>query len=67
MSATPAIEIIPHRIDDFVIHQRKPDGYFNATAMCQAVGKQFHDYQRTEPTQEFLKELSLETGLSVSK
>jgi hypothetical protein len=61
-----AIETIPHRIDDFVIHQRKPDGYFNATAMCQAVGKLFADYRRTEPTQEFLRELSSVMGLPIT-
>lgn len=59
-----AIEFIPHRIDDFIIHQRKPDGYFNATAMCRAVGKLFAEYRRAKPTQEFLRELSSVTGLS---
>jgi hypothetical protein len=66
MSATIQL-LIDHRLDDFVIHQRKPDGYFDATAMCRAVGKQFHDYRRLETSQEFLKELSLETGIPISK
>jgi KilA-N domain/P63C domain len=62
-----ALELIDRRVDDFLIHQRKRDGYFDATAMCQAVGKQFHDYRRLETTAEFLKELSSETGYPVSK
>jgi KilA-N domain/P63C domain len=59
-----ASELISHRVDDFVVHQRKPDGYFNATAMCQAVSKLFAEYRRSPSTQEFLNELPSVTGLT---
>jgi hypothetical protein len=61
-----AIELISHRVENFVIHQRKPDGYFDAAAMCRAVGRQFHDYRRLDATQEFLKELSSVTGIPLT-
>jgi hypothetical protein len=61
-----ALALISHEIEDSVIPQRATDGYINATAMCKAVGKQFHDYTRIGPTQDFLRELSTETGLPVS-
>jgi hypothetical protein len=61
------IELISHRVEDFVIPQRKPDGYFDATAMCKAVGKLFADYRRLETTAEFLQELSGDMGIPISK
>jgi KilA-N domain len=61
-----ALSLINRQIENSVIPQRAADGYINATAMCKAVGKQFNDYWRIGPTQEFLKELSAETGLPVS-
>jgi KilA domain-containing protein len=61
-----ALSLITHKIENVVVPQRANDGYINATAMCKAVGKQFYDYFRIGPTQEFLKELSAETGLPVS-
>lgn len=57
-----AVELIPHQLDDFIIQQRKPDGYFDATAMCRAVGKLFAEYRRSPSTQEFLDELSSVVG-----
>jgi hypothetical protein len=62
-----AIGLIDHRVDDFIIHQRKPDGYFDATAMCRAVGRLFADYRRLDTTQEFLNELSSDMGIPISK
>jgi KilA-N domain/P63C domain len=61
------IDLIDHHLDDFVIHQRKPDGYFDATAMCAAVDKRFACYRRLETTQEFLKELSTVVQIPTSK
>lgn len=55
------------------ILQRKADGYFGATALCKAgtaeTGKRkdFHNYKVATPTQEFLKELSSTTGLTVDQ
>jgi hypothetical protein len=61
------LSLIPHDYDGTLIHQRAIDGYVNATAMCKAVGKKFGDYTRTGTTQEFLKELSLVTGIPVTQ
>ena len=59
--------LISHEVENSVIFQRASDGYVNATAMCKATDKQFHDYSRIGPTQEFLSELSSETGIPVSE
>ena len=52
--------------DNEVVTQRVTDGYFNATAMCRAVGKKINDYIRLSTTSAFLSELSSETGIPVS-
>lgn len=62
-----SLSLIPHKVENSLIHQRAVDGYVNATAMCKAVGKQFNDYTRIGPTKEFLAELSSETGIPVSE
>jgi KilA domain-containing protein/P63C domain-containing protein len=59
--------LIDHHLDEFVIHQCKPDGYFDATVMCRAVGKLFADYRRLDTTQEFLKVLSSDMGIPISQ
>lgn len=60
-------ELIPHVVEREIVQQRVKDGYINATAMCQATGKRFHDYVRIGPTQAFLTALSTETGIPVPK
>ena len=60
------LTLISRQIDNNPIPQRASDGYLNATAMCKAAGKQFNDYSRLASSQEFLKELSTETGIPVS-
>lgn len=59
--------LIPHKVEKFTIMQRAVDGYINATAICQAVGKQFNDYSRLKNTREFIKELSTATGIPVAQ
>lgn len=61
------LSIISHEVDGLDIPQRVTDGYINATALCQASGKQFNDYYRLKNTQAFLEELSSETGIPVSE
>ena len=39
------------------ITRRHADGYVNATAMCQANGKRWFDYERIERTQEYIEAL----------
>lgn len=47
------------------IRQTSKQGYFDATAMCQAWGKSFADYARLQTTKEFLEELSLKMGIPI--
>lgn len=49
------------------IRQRTSDNYLDATAMCQANGKLFADYQRLKTTQEFLGELSSVMGIPITE
>ncbi|MET4727387.1 hypothetical protein ABIE09_001181 [Lysobacter enzymogenes] len=62
-----SLALIPHRVDDTLVEQRTVDGYINATAMCQAVGKLFADYQRLATTQAYLGELSTDMGIPISQ
>jgi len=53
--------IIPLSIQEIQItFQRQEDGYINATALCNNAGREFHTWNRSKATQEFLKELSAE-------
>lgn len=61
------LALIPHKVQDNLIHQRAIDGYVNATSMCKSVDKQVGDYTRLNTTKEFLKELAIETGIPVSE
>lgn len=60
-------DLIPHRVGGDLVCQRPSDGYINATAMCQATGKRFHDYNRIGPTQAFMAALAAETGKPVTE
>ncbi|HHA2449605.1 TPA: KilA-N domain-containing protein [Stenotrophomonas maltophilia] len=62
-----SLQLIHRQMENTLIEQRKLDGYINATAMCQAVGKRFFDYRRLEATGQFLDELAAETGYPVSE
>ena len=55
-----------HEFNGFDISQRETDGYFNATAMCQANGKQWNDYWRLGSTSAYVAELSAFTGIPVN-
>lgn len=54
--------IIPRTFNDVVIHQRA-DGYWNATAMCQANRKQWSHYLANQSTREYLDALSGSLGI----
>ena len=57
--------VVTREVDSHQFGQRTSDGYFNATAMCQAVGKRVHDYLRRGKTKAFLDELASKTGIPV--
>jgi hypothetical protein len=63
---TPS-ETIPRTLNNISVGQRAEDGYLNATAMCKAAGKRFHDYQRLDTTDAFLLALSAETVIPVTR
>ena len=58
-------DLIPRVGEGTVIPQRSHDGYINATALCQSVGKTFSDYRRLQSTTAFLEALVHETGTPV--
>ena len=47
--------------------RQRPDGYFDATAMCKANGKHFKHYLENQSTTEFLEVLSLKVGIPTFK
>jgi KilA-N domain len=55
--------LIPHEVENTLINQRAIDGYVNATAMCQAVGKKINHYLENRTTKDFIEELSSDTGI----
>jgi hypothetical protein len=58
-------EVIPREIGGFALQQRRSDGYWNATAMCQAAGKRMNHYTENAGTQAFIAELSRSAGIPV--
>src|SRR5579871_4190742 len=58
--------VIEHTYNGVVILQRE-DGYWNATAMCQAHEKLWADYARKQSTQEFMAELSVDMGILIAE
>ena len=56
-------DLIPHPVQGGIIYQRPKDGYINATAMCQAAGKQWFDFRRLTTTSAFIEALATETGV----
>lgn len=56
--------LIPRMEEGTVIPQRARDGYISATALCQSVNKRWSDYRALKSTEEFLHELTVQTGLA---
>ncbi len=50
--------IVTREVDGHPFGQREADGYFNATAMCHAVGKRFDNYMARPATKDFLRRIS---------
>jgi hypothetical protein len=50
-----------------VPHQRKSDGFVNATALCGAGGKLWADYSRLGSTAAFVTELSAVMGIPITE
>lgn len=60
-----SMDLISHEVEKSIIQQRAGDGYINATQLCQAAGKRWHNYVRNETTGHFLRALSAKTRISV--
>ncbi|MCY3854965.1 MAG: KilA-N domain-containing protein [Rhodospirillales bacterium] len=63
----PKHEVIVHPIAGRFVRQRTRDTYIDATAMCQAAGKDYFDYRRQKSTNTFLAALEAETGIPGSE
>lgn len=62
-----SLTLIPHRVENTLVQQRTADGYINATAMCQAVGKLFADYGRLASTKEYTAALAADMGIPITE
>ena len=60
-------QLIAREFNGNAIRQRTSDGYFDATAMCQATGKRWNNYHRLDSTQTFIDALSLKAHIPVLK
>lgn len=61
------LDLVQHHVQGHIVGQRRDDGYINLTELCQRAGKRWHDFRRQPGTEALLKELSLETGIPVSR
>ena len=61
------LALIPHKVEGEVINQRAADGFINATAMCNSIGKRMGHYLENKATKEFLAELSSDVGIPTSE
>jgi len=59
------MSVITHSVNEIVVGQRAADGYINATAMCQACGKQLAHYLENQTTKAFLEALSENIGIPI--
>jgi hypothetical protein len=63
---TEGSEWVVRDFREVAIYQRKNDRFMDATAMCKATGKVWHEYWRLSSTKEFLAALTTVTGLSLN-
>ena len=66
-STQAEMPLIARKVENRLVHQRAIDGYFNATAMCQAAGKRFGGYHRLTSTTDFLNALEADVQISTSE
>lgn len=60
-----SLTLIEHEVNNSVIEQRSDNGYINATALCSAANKRWHNYVRNETTGHFLRALETKTRIRV--
>ena len=59
-----SLELITHEVASSFVHQRASDGYVNATDLCAAAKKRWHNYVREETTGNFLRALGKKLGVA---
>lgn len=59
------MKMIVHEANGLQISQRRENGYINATQMCQASNRKWHEYWRLPSTQEYLTALAKDLGIDV--
>jgi len=60
-----SLVLIKHQVNDSIITQRESDGYINASDLCKAAGKRWHNYIRNETTGHFVRALEAKTRIRV--
>ena len=67
MTIVPARTMLDSTIDEqgrtLKVEIRQSDGFFNATLMCQSVGKQISDWTRQKSTESYQRRLSVIMGI----
>jgi hypothetical protein len=53
-------------LNNQIIQFREPDNYINATQLCKAGGKKFHDWLRLDTTKNLISVLASEAGIPAS-
>lgn len=61
------LPLIAHEVEGEIIRLRARDGYVNATAMCQAAGREWRRYRELESSRRFLSALEATTGITASE
>jgi hypothetical protein len=60
-------ELITNTVHGVKITVRSQDGYCNATSMCKAAKKNWHDFSRLTETQKYIEVVEAETGIPASE
>ncbi|WP_287601209.1 KilA-N domain-containing protein [Thiothrix sp.] len=60
-------ELITNTVHGVKITVRSQDGYCNATSMCKAAKKNWHDFSRLTETQKYIAVVEAETGIPASE
>lgn len=62
-----SLVLIHHQVNNSLIEQRSSDGYINATELCKAAGKHWHNYYSLEQTGHFIRALKNKTQIPIAE
>ena len=60
-------DLVQHHVQGHIVGQRRGDGFVNATELCKRAGKRWANFYQNKESKELIRDLSLETGIPVSK